>query len=73
LKTPADGWKQKFAVMRKAGIHAVIPEVYNSRRGYFASRHLPPGGEWLEQLLPLAKSEGLEVHAWMWSMLWPRR
>ncbi len=68
LNTSLDGWKQNFSRMRRAGIQAILPEVYNSRKSFFASRHLPTGGQWLEQILPLAKTEGLEVHAWMWSM-----
>jgi uncharacterized lipoprotein YddW (UPF0748 family) len=68
LKTSLDEWKQKFSKMRRAGIQAILPEIYNSRKSYYASRHLPNGGQWLEQILPLAKAEGIEVHAWMWSM-----
>jgi uncharacterized lipoprotein YddW (UPF0748 family) len=54
--------------MREAGIDAVLPEIYDSRIAYYASSHLPVKAEWLEQLIPLAKAEGLEVHAWMWSI-----
>jgi uncharacterized lipoprotein YddW (UPF0748 family) len=68
LKTSLDGWKTKFARMRRAGIQAILPEIYDGQKSYFTSRHLPNGGKWLEQILPLAKTEGLEVHAWMWSM-----
>lgn len=65
---PADGWKRDFALMRASGIDAVIPEVYNGRNAYWGSHRLPVKAERLEMLLPLAKAEGLEVHAWMWSM-----
>jgi uncharacterized lipoprotein YddW (UPF0748 family) len=68
LKTPADERKRQFARMREAGIEAVLPEIYDSRFAYYASSHLPVKMEWLEQLIPLAKAEGLEIHAWMWSM-----
>ena len=68
LETSNSDWQRKFATMRESGIDAILPEIFNSRRAYFASRHLPVGGEWLERILPLAKAEGLEVHAWMWSM-----
>jgi uncharacterized lipoprotein YddW (UPF0748 family) len=61
-------WQTKFATMRQAGIDAILPEIFKSRYAYYASRHLPVGGEWLERILPLAKNEGLEVHAWMWTM-----
>jgi len=65
----SDDWKREFALMRKSGIHAVIPEVFNSRSAFYASKHLPVDGEWLEKILPLAKAEGLEVHAWIWAMI----
>jgi uncharacterized lipoprotein YddW (UPF0748 family) len=65
---PADAWKRDFARMRAAGIQAVIPEVYDGRHAYWGSSRLPVRSERLELLLPLAKAEGLEVHAWMWCM-----
>lgn len=64
----SDAWKRDFARMRVAGIDAVIPEVYDGRQAYWASTRLPVNAERLEMLLPLARSEGLEVHAWMWCM-----
>jgi len=68
LETSADEWLAKFARMKQAGITAILPEVFDSRRAYYGSRHLPVGGEWLETILPLAKKAGLEVHAWIWCM-----
>ncbi len=68
LEISDDDWLRKFSVMRNAGIDAVLPEIFNSREAYYASQHLPVGGEWLERILTLAKKEGLEAHAWMWSM-----
>jgi len=65
---PEDAWKRDFARMRAAGIDAILPEVYNGRHAYFASRRLPVKTGRLEMMLPLAKAEGLEVHAWMWCM-----
>jgi len=67
-KTSEDEWKKRFSKMKGAGIDAVLPEIYNSRRAFYGSKHLPVGEPWLEQILPLAKAEGLEVHAWMWTM-----
>src|SRR5436309_13801760 len=63
----ADDWKRLFATMRSSGIAAILPEIYNGRFAYFASTRLPVKTDWLGKLLPLAKAEGLEVHAWMWS------
>ncbi len=63
-----DDWKRRFAIMREAGIDAILPEIYNSRQAFYESKHLPVGPPWLETIIPLAKAEGLQVHAWMWSM-----
>ena len=68
LQTPVDELKRNFAAIRKAGIDAILPEIFNSRKAHYASKHLPVEDNWLEKILPLAKAEGLEVHAWMWCM-----
>ncbi len=68
-KTSVDDWKGKLAGMRKAGIHAILLEIFDSYFAYFTSKHLPVKDQWLERILPIAKSEGLEVHAWMWTMI----
>jgi uncharacterized lipoprotein YddW (UPF0748 family) len=64
----ADAWKREFARMRAAGIDAIVPEVYDGRHAYWGSRRLPVKAGRLEMMLPLARAEGLEVHAWMWCM-----
>ncbi len=66
--TSIDNWKQQFSAMKSAGIDAILPEIYNSFRASYGSRHLPVQEPWLEKILPVAKAEGLEVHAWMWTM-----
>jgi len=66
-KTPAD-WQRDFAVMRAAGIHGVIAEVYNGGQALFQSRRLPVRSPWLESAIPIATAAGLELHAWMWCM-----
>ena len=63
-----DEWKRMFATMRESGIKAVLPEIYDGRNAYFASQRLPVKIDLLGKILPLALAEGLEVHAWMWSM-----
>jgi uncharacterized lipoprotein YddW (UPF0748 family) len=67
-RRPADDWKRRFALMRESGVKAILPEIYNGRDAYFASTRLPVKSDWLGMLLPLARAEGLEVHAWIWSM-----
>ena len=63
-----DHWKQKFADLKKAGIDAIIPQVYNSHFTLFDHPVLPVKDQWLERIIPIAHAQGLEVHAWMWSM-----
>ena len=68
LSSTQDDMKRQFALMRKSGIDAILPEIYDSKLAYYQSKHLPVEEAWLERLLPLARAEGLEVHGWMWSM-----
>ena len=63
-----DDWKRLFHTMREAGIRAILPEIYDGRHAYFPSQRLPVKMDILTKVLPLAMAEGLEVHAWMWSM-----
>ena len=64
----ADEWKRSFALMRESGMRAILPEIYNGRSAFFASTRLPVKTDLLELMLPLARAEGLEVHAWIWCM-----
>jgi uncharacterized lipoprotein YddW (UPF0748 family) len=64
----AGDWKRSFALMRESGVQAILPEIYNGKQAYFASHRLPVMKDLLGIMLPLAKAEGLEVHAWMWCM-----
>lgn len=68
LKSTDEEWKRAFARWREAGIDAILPEVFGSRAAFYASKHLPVTEEWLERILPIAKAEGLEFHAWTWMM-----
>jgi len=68
LKSTDEEWKRKFARWRDSGVDAVLPEVFGSRAAFYASGHLPVAAEWLETILPIARAEGLEVHAWTWMM-----
>ena len=63
-----DEWKQRLNRWREAGIDAILPEIFNNRAAHYVSQHLPVAARWLEQLLPIARAEGLEVHAWMHAM-----
>ncbi|TAK18662.1 MAG: Tat pathway signal protein [Acidobacteria bacterium] len=68
-KKTADAWKREFALMKASGIDAIAPEIYNGRSALYGSRRFPVRAEWLEMAIPLAKDAGLEVHAWMWTMV----
>ncbi len=63
-----DDWKRLFATLRSNNVQAVLPEIYDGRHAYFASQHLPVASDVLGSLLPLARAQDLEVHAWLWSM-----
>lgn len=69
IETSTDDWKKIFTVMKESGIDAILPEIFNSYFAFYASKHLPVKDQWLERILPIAKSEGLEIHAWMWTMI----
>lgn len=69
----ADDWKRIFGRMREAGIDAVLPEVFAGNRVFFNHPHplVKTRKPVLETILPLAREAGLEVHAWMWTMVNP--
>jgi uncharacterized lipoprotein YddW (UPF0748 family) len=64
-----DEYKKKFDKIKESGIDAILPNVYGSVKALYQSNHLPVAEPLLEKLLPFAKSAGLEVHAWMWTMI----
>ena len=64
-----DYWKAKFDELLAANIQAILPQVYASRETLFEHPSLPVKTPWLERILPLAHAAGLQVHAWMWTMI----
>jgi uncharacterized lipoprotein YddW (UPF0748 family) len=64
----ADEWKRRLTALREGGVRAILPEIYDGKSAHFGSSRLPVKSNWLETLLPLARAEGIEVHAWMWAM-----
>ena len=60
--------QRECAAIKSAGIDAILPEVYNGRTALYGSRRFPVRAEWLETVIPIARAEGLEVHAWMWTL-----
>ena len=68
-KKSADSWKRDFALMKESGIDAINAEIYDGSSALYASTRFPVRAQWLEMALQLAKDAGLEVHAWMWTMV----
>ena len=64
-----DQWKSQFEKIRKAGFEAILPQVYSSRDTLFDHPVLPVKERWLERIIPIAHAAGLQVHAWMWTMI----
>ena len=69
LKQSDDEWKATFERIKSAGIDAILPEVYSSNHTLFDHPTLPVKERWLERIIPMAHEAGLEVHAWMWTMI----
>jgi len=69
LKNTDDDWKRIFERIKSMGIDAVLPQIYGSNETLFDHPILPVKERWLERIIPLAHSAGLEVHAWMWTMI----
>ena len=63
-----DEWKRIFGQIKHAGIDAVLPEVFNSHHALFEYPGMEMKENLLERLIPLAHAEGLQIHAWMWTM-----
>lgn len=68
LEWTDDQWKEAFDMLTSIGIEAILPEVYNSHNALFDHPIVPVKERWLERIIPIAHSAGLQVHAWMWSM-----
>jgi len=68
---PAHGreaWRRQLGQCRAAGLDSVVLLASNGTEALYESRHLPVKAALLEELLPLAAAEGLEVHAWIVSL-----
>ena len=65
-----DEWKRLFARLKNAGIDGVLPEVYNGSFAYFdhPNELVETRANVLERIIPLAHAEGVQVHAWMWTV-----
>ncbi|NOY77535.1 MAG: family 10 glycosylhydrolase [Calditrichaeota bacterium] len=71
---PHTGWtndkvEATFRRLKESGIDAVLFLVYNGRKAFYESDVLPVESRELERLLPIARKVGLELHAWMFSLI----
>lgn len=60
-----EDWKRQFAQFRAAGVDTVLACLFTGRHALFESQHVPVAAPILEQMLPIAAEEGLELHAWI--------
>ena len=47
IRASDDDWKKRFDKYKKAGIDALLPEIYTGRSAYFGSSRLPVKAELL--------------------------
>ena len=59
-----DEYSRRFERLKRAGIDAILPEIFNNRQAFWGSEHLPVVAPVLERLIPLAHATNIEVHAW---------
>lgn len=63
-----DDWKKQLANAKSHGIDAILLEVYNGSRTFYEGGQLEMKEDLLGQLIPVCHQEGIEFHAWMWTM-----
>lgn len=61
-------WRMIFKKLKNSGIQAVLPEIYSSNESLFEMEGYTVKERWLERIIPIAHSENIEIHAWMWTM-----
>ena len=64
-----DRIKHTFVHLKKSGVNRVLFLVYNGRNAFYESSILPVEAKELERLLPIARKVGIELHAWMFSLI----
>ncbi|MGV8962064.1 MAG: family 10 glycosylhydrolase [Candidatus Saccharimonadaceae bacterium] len=61
-------WKPRFETMKAHGIHGILFQVYSGHKALYPSATLPNEHDLLNPLIKIGKENGVEVHAWMWTM-----
>ena len=72
--TPGKGlsdetWLSHFETIKNSGIDGVFLQVYSSHKAWWQTDRLPMEEPLLERLIDLGRKSGIEVHAWMWTMI----
>ncbi|GLR15862.1 family 10 glycosylhydrolase [Portibacter lacus] len=69
LKTTDSEWVDIFKKLKESGVQAVLPQIYSSSSALFEIEGYTVQDRWLERIIPIAQKEGIEIHAWMWTMI----
>ncbi|MDX9940747.1 MAG: hypothetical protein RBS53_00860 [Bacteroidales bacterium] len=64
-----EDWLGHLTTIKKSGIDGVFLQVYSSHKAWWQTDRLPVEEPLLERLIVLGKTIGLEVHAWIWTMI----
>ncbi|RLD14399.1 hypothetical protein DRI50_05470 [candidate division KSB1 bacterium] len=63
-------WRMQFKYLKELGIRHIHLEVYTGTRVWFRSSTLAEMPcDLLSKILPLAREQGMRVHAWLWVMM----
>ena len=69
VNEPAENWRSRFKRMKDHGIHGVLVQVYPSLKESYSSNTLYFNHDKLNPIIAIGKESGIEVHAWMLTML----
>jgi uncharacterized lipoprotein YddW (UPF0748 family) len=61
-------WSSVFRKLNSVGVEAVLPQIYSSNEALFEIEGYTVKERWLERIIPIAHKEGIQIHAWMWTM-----
>ncbi len=66
----ANDWRMRFEQLNRLGIRHVFLEVYTGSKVWFRSSSMAEMPcDLLSVVLPLAREHGIEIHAWLWSLM----
>lgn len=62
-------WLKHLETIKQSGIDGIFLQVYSSHKAWWETDRLPVEEPLLERMIALGQQTGLEVHAWMWTMI----